>query len=190
MRAQATVGRTALVASKEGGRALARCIAPLERETLPGPGDYEAMMPPTAVYWVRRVLGAKLWLWFAFDDERSPKICAASGDARTPHGQLFARADRGVTKVLCCDWMAAFRWRLISRQKAILLSRWPHEGCGFGCVRALRERQPGAAGGRLTRKVAPRPGSLATEMVPPSRVTIVCVTESPSPVPSPADFVV
>jgi hypothetical protein len=28
------------------------------------------MMPPTAVYWVRRVLGANLWLWFAFDDDR------------------------------------------------------------------------------------------------------------------------
>jgi len=62
--------RVALVTSREIARALARCIVALGREPLPGPGDYEAMMPPTAVYWVRRVLGANLWIWFAFDDER------------------------------------------------------------------------------------------------------------------------
>ena len=35
---------------------------------LPGPQDREALMPPVARYWFRRVLGFNLWLWFAFDD--------------------------------------------------------------------------------------------------------------------------
>ena len=62
--------RTTLAPSGEAGRALARCIVQLARESLPGPDDYEAMMPPTATYWVRRVVGANLWVWFSFDHTR------------------------------------------------------------------------------------------------------------------------
>jgi hypothetical protein len=62
--------RSVLAASGDAGRALARCIVDLARGSLPGPEDYEAMMPPVAVYSVRRVPGANLWIWFSFDDER------------------------------------------------------------------------------------------------------------------------
>lgn len=60
--------RLALGLKPSESMALARTIAALSREPLPGPQDHEALMPPVARYWFRRVLTANLWLWFAFDD--------------------------------------------------------------------------------------------------------------------------
>ncbi|MBI4954299.1 MAG: hypothetical protein HY908_19905 [Myxococcales bacterium] len=34
---------------------------------LPGPLDYETMMPPARVSWIRRVGGENLWVWYTFN---------------------------------------------------------------------------------------------------------------------------
>lgn len=34
---------------------------------LPGPLDFEVMIPPTRIAWVRRVPNCNLWLFFSFD---------------------------------------------------------------------------------------------------------------------------
>jgi hypothetical protein len=48
--------------------AVARTIAALTREPLPGPQDRETMMPPVARYWFRRVPDHNLWIYFAFSE--------------------------------------------------------------------------------------------------------------------------
>ncbi len=47
-----------------------------------------------------------------------------------------------------------------------------------------------SASGRITSKVVPAPGRLATSRQPRERFTIACTIESPSPVPVPAALVV
>ena len=51
-------------------RTVGECAAALSRDDLPTLQDAEAMMPPTSIYWFRRVPGANLWIWFTFDDQR------------------------------------------------------------------------------------------------------------------------
>ncbi|MCC6523125.1 MAG: hypothetical protein IT373_10730 [Polyangiaceae bacterium] len=60
------------------GRALA---ALMRAEHLPGPLDYEAMMPPVRTAWVRRLTGENLWLWYTFDAAR---LCAAALTSHPP----------------------------------------------------------------------------------------------------------
>lgn len=62
--------KKALVTSEELARAVARCAAALAREPLPTLQDAEAMMPPTSIYWFRRVPDVNLWIWFTFDEQR------------------------------------------------------------------------------------------------------------------------
>jgi hypothetical protein len=38
-------------------------------ETLPGPGDTRALIPPTSEAFVRRVPGRNLWIWYRVDGE-------------------------------------------------------------------------------------------------------------------------
>jgi hypothetical protein len=52
----------------EQTKAVARCTAALCREDLPTLQDAEASMPPTAIYWFRRVPHQNLWVWFTFDE--------------------------------------------------------------------------------------------------------------------------
>ena len=39
-------------------------------EALPGPGDVQTPIPPTAMAYVRRCGDANLWLYFTFDAEQ------------------------------------------------------------------------------------------------------------------------
>ena len=57
------------VAGSPAGKALASLLADLQREPLPGLQDAEAMMPPVAIYWFRRVPGHNLWLYFSWSDD-------------------------------------------------------------------------------------------------------------------------
>jgi hypothetical protein len=50
------------------GAALGRLVAQVASNALPGPQDYQALIPPTSAAWVRRVPGENMWLWFRFDD--------------------------------------------------------------------------------------------------------------------------
>ena len=45
-----------------------REIAWLSRQRLPGPKDYEALVHPVGVAWVRKVPMHSLWLFYSFDD--------------------------------------------------------------------------------------------------------------------------
>jgi hypothetical protein len=52
-------------------RALTSTVrALMDAPVLPAPGDARAMIPPTDVVHVRRVPGAKLWVWYAATDDR------------------------------------------------------------------------------------------------------------------------
>ena len=48
--------------------AVSATVGALTREPLPGPGDYEALIPPVVRAWCRRVTGFNLWLLYVFDD--------------------------------------------------------------------------------------------------------------------------
>jgi len=61
--------------------ALAVLLRNMLSAELPGPQDAEALMPPVARYWFRRVPGQNLWLYFAFDDA---ELFAVSLTARPP----------------------------------------------------------------------------------------------------------
>jgi hypothetical protein len=61
--------------------AVARTIAALTREPLPGPQDRETMMPPVARYWFRRVPDHNLWIYFAFSET---ELVAVTLSARPP----------------------------------------------------------------------------------------------------------
>lgn len=50
------------------GIALARAIGALARGTLPGPADFETLMPPVRRYWVRRVVRFNIWVLYTFND--------------------------------------------------------------------------------------------------------------------------
>jgi hypothetical protein len=63
-----SVRRLGAVGGTPAGAALGRLLATLLREELPGPQDAEALMPPVARYWFRRVPGQNLWLYFAFSE--------------------------------------------------------------------------------------------------------------------------
>ncbi len=60
-----TADRLGAVPGSARGRAVGQTIARLcAAETLPGPGDTRALIPPTSAAWVRRVPGRNLWLWY------------------------------------------------------------------------------------------------------------------------------
>ncbi len=60
--------RLALAPASPGARGLAATIAALSRaEGLPGPDDYETIIPPTEEAFVRRVPNQNLWVLFRFD---------------------------------------------------------------------------------------------------------------------------
>jgi hypothetical protein len=48
------------------GRALGTTLAALSTADLPGPLDFEALIPPTRRAWVRRVPGRNLWVFYTF----------------------------------------------------------------------------------------------------------------------------
>jgi hypothetical protein len=57
--------RLAIAPGSNRGRAVGQTIAALlEAETLPGPGDTLALLPPTGDAFVRRVPGRNLWVWY------------------------------------------------------------------------------------------------------------------------------
>ena len=59
------VSRVGIVAGTPRAKRLAATInLLLDAESLPGPLDVEAMIPPTSRALVRRVAGENLWLWF------------------------------------------------------------------------------------------------------------------------------
>ena len=47
--------------------ALGAVIASLGRDELPGPADFETIMPKTLRVWARRLSIANLWLYYSFD---------------------------------------------------------------------------------------------------------------------------
>ncbi len=54
-----------MVAGTPASQALGATLAALsEAASLPGLGDVEAMIPPTAWAYVRRVPGHNLWVWY------------------------------------------------------------------------------------------------------------------------------
>ena len=69
------------VAGTPAGQALASTLVSMQQETLPGPLDAEAMMPPTAIYWFRRIPGQNLWLYFSWSNT---ELYAVSLTARPP----------------------------------------------------------------------------------------------------------
>jgi len=57
--------RLAVVPDSARGRAVGRAIAGLlGEESLPGPGDVRALIPPTREALVRRVPERNLWIWY------------------------------------------------------------------------------------------------------------------------------
>jgi hypothetical protein len=48
--------------------AVGRAVNVLSANTLPGPQDFQALIPPTHRAWVRRVPNENVWIWFRFDD--------------------------------------------------------------------------------------------------------------------------
>ena len=49
--------------------ALARTVGALARGPLPGAADFETLVPPVRRYWVRRVSGFNLWVFYTFSDD-------------------------------------------------------------------------------------------------------------------------
>jgi hypothetical protein len=47
--------------------ALAATLSGLSRDELPGPADFETVIPPRLRAWVRRLPGHNLWLSYTFD---------------------------------------------------------------------------------------------------------------------------
>jgi hypothetical protein len=50
------------------GAAVGRTVNVLSANPLPGPQDFQALIPPTDRAWVRRVPNENVWIWFRFDD--------------------------------------------------------------------------------------------------------------------------
>ena len=44
-------------------------VASLRRDDLPGPADFQTIMPKTLRVWVRRAPGANLWVYYLFDED-------------------------------------------------------------------------------------------------------------------------
>lgn len=61
--------RLELTAGSPIGRAIGSTIAALaQADGLPGPDDYETIIPPTDEAFVRRVPNQNLWILYRFDD--------------------------------------------------------------------------------------------------------------------------
>jgi hypothetical protein len=76
--------RLAIVPGSARGLAVGRTIAALtEAETLPGPADTHALMPPTGEAFVRRVPGRNLWIWYTVTD-REVVVVALTADPPVP----------------------------------------------------------------------------------------------------------
>src|SRR5690606_798952 len=59
-----------VVRGSSASMAVGRVVQALGRaDVLPGPGDYEAAIPPTSRAWVRRVPGENLWLFYRATEE-------------------------------------------------------------------------------------------------------------------------
>lgn len=76
--ARVTLGRgywiTARRLAPVGSSTAAKVTAELRRlesqwPALPAPGDVEVEAPPVAVYWMRRVPGTALWLYYSIGTE-------------------------------------------------------------------------------------------------------------------------
>ncbi|HTM45133.1 MAG TPA: hypothetical protein VL137_09280 [Polyangiaceae bacterium] len=67
------VRRHGATSGTPAGRALASLLVTMQSGDLPGP-DTEAMMPPVARYYFRRLSGFNLWLFYSFDDSQLTAI--------------------------------------------------------------------------------------------------------------------
>ncbi|HEY3234536.1 MAG TPA: hypothetical protein VGJ84_07455 [Polyangiaceae bacterium] len=56
------------IASGSAASAVTATIAELIRSPLPGPEDFETLMPPVVQVWCRRVPGFNFWLFYNFSD--------------------------------------------------------------------------------------------------------------------------
>jgi Txe/YoeB family toxin of Txe-Axe toxin-antitoxin module len=63
--------------------ALATVVSSLGRDELPGPADFEAIMPKTLRVWVRRVPGGNLWVYYLFD-ANEVKVLTVTGVPPVP----------------------------------------------------------------------------------------------------------
>lgn len=66
-RFRADIQRLGASGSTPPRRALASTLTAMLAAELPGPLDFEAMIPPTRFAWVRRVPGCNLWVFYTFD---------------------------------------------------------------------------------------------------------------------------
>jgi hypothetical protein len=53
-------------------------VSSIANGTLPGPLDYEVVVPPVKRFWVRRVTNANIWIFYSFDDEAVTLLYATS----------------------------------------------------------------------------------------------------------------
>ncbi len=67
-RFHAGIRRLGAHSGSASGRAVAGALASMLQSELPGPLDFEAVIPPTRRAWVRRVPRANFWVFYAFDD--------------------------------------------------------------------------------------------------------------------------
>lgn len=59
-----------VVGGSERSRAVGAVVRALaQADTLPGPGDTSALMPPTGEAFVRRVPGRNLWIWYRVEGD-------------------------------------------------------------------------------------------------------------------------
>ncbi len=63
----ASVRRQGLSSGTTSRRALSATIRVMLSAELPGPLDFEALIPPIRRAWVRRVSGCNLWVFYRFD---------------------------------------------------------------------------------------------------------------------------
>jgi hypothetical protein len=83
-RYQRSADRLGVVSGSARGRAVGQTIASLANdETLPGPHDTKAVVPPTGVAFVRRVPGRNLWLWYTLTSE-TVALIALTADPPVP----------------------------------------------------------------------------------------------------------
>ena len=76
--------RLSVVTGSSRGLAVGLTIAALaDEDTLPGPHDVRAAVPPTGSAYVRRVLGRNLWIWYTFSGAEVALV-ALTGDPPVP----------------------------------------------------------------------------------------------------------
>lgn len=76
--------RLSVVPGSARGRAVGLTIAALgDDDTLPGPDDVRAAIPPTGFAYVRRVPGRNLWIWYTFSGDQVALLCV-TGEPPVP----------------------------------------------------------------------------------------------------------